>query len=93
MQFFKKLIHIKKKFPPIHALTLLKLFGTISKGTEGSVKFFGRRKNIMDTFIVWHKKNIKWWKKKLNVSDYGVAWIAFIKGLIIGLLIYHFFLN
>ena len=47
----------------------------------------------MGTFIVWHKKNIKWWKKKLNVSDYGVAWIAFIKGLIIGLLIYHFFIN
>ena len=47
----------------------------------------------MNTFIVWHKKNIKWWKKKLNVSDYGVAWIAFIKGLIIGLLIYHFFIS
>ena len=47
----------------------------------------------MNTFIVWHKKNIVKWKKKLNVSDYGVAWIAFIKGLIVGLLIYHFFIN
>ena len=47
----------------------------------------------MSTFIAWHKKNIEWWKKKLNVSNYGIAWIAFIKGLIIGLLIYHFFIN
>ena len=47
----------------------------------------------MDTFIVWHKKNIKWCNKKLIVSEYGVDWIAFIKGLIIGLLIYHFFIN
>ena len=47
----------------------------------------------MSTFIAWHKKNIEWWKKKLKISDYGVAWIACIKGLIIGLLIYHFFIN
>ena len=47
----------------------------------------------MSKFTAWHKKNIKWWKKKLNVSDYGITWIAFIKGLIIGLLIYHFFIN
>ncbi len=47
---------------------------------------------IMTTFVAWHKKNIEWWKKKLNVSNYGIAWIAFVKGLIIGLLIYHFFL-
>ena len=47
----------------------------------------------MNTFMNWHKKNIEWWKKKLNVSNYGIAWIAFIKGLIIGLLIYHFFIN
>ena len=43
--------------------------------------------------INWHKKYIKWWKKKLNISDYGILWISFIKGLIIGLLIYHFFIN
>ena len=46
----------------------------------------------MSVFIDWHKKNIEWWKKKLNVSNYGIVWIAFIKGLIIGLLIYHFFI-
>ena len=47
----------------------------------------------MSSFVAWHKKYIKYWKKKLNVSYYGLLWIAFIKGLIIGLLIYHFFLN
>jgi len=47
----------------------------------------------MSKFISWHKKYIKWWKKKLNVSDYGILWISFIKGLIIGLLIYHFLIN
>jgi len=42
--------------------------------------------------IEWHKKYIAWWQKKLNISDYGIVWLSFIKGLIIGLLIYHFFI-
>jgi hypothetical protein len=44
----------------------------------------------MKTFIDWHKKYIEWWKKKLKISNYGIVWISFIKGLIVGLLIYHF---
>ncbi len=47
----------------------------------------------MKTFIDWHKKYIEWWKKKLKISNYGIVWISFIKGLIIGLLIYHFLSN
>ncbi len=47
----------------------------------------------MSSFVAWHKKYIKYWKKKLNVSDYGVLWVSFLKGIFIGLLIYHFFLN
>jgi hypothetical protein len=43
--------------------------------------------------IECHKKYIEYWKKNLNVSDYGVVWISFIKGLIIGLLIYHFIIK
>ena len=39
-----------------------------------------------------HKRYIEYWKKKLNVSDYGVVWISFFKGILIGLLIYHFFI-
>ena len=48
---------------------------------------------IMKTFIDWHKKYIEWWKKKMKISNYGIIWISFIKGLIIGLLIYHFFIK
>ena len=47
----------------------------------------------MSNFVAWHKKYIEWWKKKLNLSDYSLLWISFIKGLIIGLLVYHFFIN
>ena len=47
----------------------------------------------MSKFVACHKNYIKWWKKKLNVSDYGLLWFSFIKGLIIGLLIYHFSIN
>ncbi len=39
-----------------------------------------------------HKKYLNWWKEKFNLTDYGILWISFIKGLIIGLLIYHFFI-
>ena len=45
----------------------------------------------MNSFISWHKKIIKWWGKKLNISDYGMLWVAFIKGIVIGLLIYYSF--
>ena len=48
---------------------------------------------VMKAFIDWHKKYIEWWKKKLKISNYGIVWISFIKGLIIGLLIYHFFIK
>jgi len=47
----------------------------------------------MNNFINWHKKAIKRWKKILNISDYTILWIAFVKGLIIGLLIYYFFID
>ena len=46
----------------------------------------------MTTFVAWHKKYIEWWLKKLKISNYGALWLSFIKGLVIGLLIYHFFL-
>ena len=40
--------------------------------------------------IELHKKGVNWFKEKLNMSDYSLLWLSFIKGLIIGLLIYHF---
>ena len=50
------------------------------------------RTDKVKNMIALHKRYIEYWKKKLNVSDYGVAWISFIKGIFIGLLIYHFFI-
>ena len=41
--------------------------------------------------INWHKGIVEQFKRKTGISNYGVAWISFIKGLLIGLLIYHFF--
>ncbi len=40
-----------------------------------------------------HKKYINWWKEKLNIPNYGLLWITFIKGLIFGILLYHFFIS
>ena len=43
--------------------------------------------------IELHKKQLEWFKSKLGISDYTVAWIPFLKGLILGIFIYHFFIN
>ena len=40
--------------------------------------------------IEWHKRQIDWWKEKLGISWYGVAWISFVKGIILTILIYTF---
>ena len=39
--------------------------------------------------IEMHKRQIEFWKSKLGISDYGVAWLAFIKGSFFSLLGYH----
>ena len=43
--------------------------------------------------VAMHKKQIEWFKSKLGISDYTVAWIGFLKGIVFGLLIYHFLIN
>ena len=40
--------------------------------------------------IETHKRQLKRWRSKLGISNYGVAWIAFFKGMIFGVLVYHF---
>jgi len=40
--------------------------------------------------IELHKRYISRWAKKLNISNYGLLWVSFIKGVLFGLLIYHF---
>ena len=41
----------------------------------------------------WHKQQLELQMEKFGLSNYAVAWIAFIKGIIIELLVYHFFIN
>jgi hypothetical protein len=72
-------------------MTLHQFFGIMKH--EESDTDLGSGFAIMKAFIDWHKKYIEWWKKKLKISNYGIVWISFIKGLIIGLLIYHFFIK
>ena len=42
----------------------------------------------MKKFIAWHKKQVEWFMKKLGIDWYGVAWIAWAKGVAMGLLIW-----
>jgi len=41
----------------------------------------------------WHRKQLRYWQTKFGLSNYSIAWIGFLKGLIFGLLIYHFFIK
>ena len=80
----------------LHFFGLIFLFVTFVIKIRTNEKAFRDRGSglvIMKAFIDWHKKYIEWWKKKLKISNYGIVWISFIKGLIIGLLIYHFFIK
>mgnify|MGYP004063463145 CR=1 len=40
-----------------------------------------------------HKQLVKTLQEKLGFSNYALAWLSFIKGLIFGLAIYHIFLK
>ena len=37
----------------------------------------------MNKIWEWHKKHVDWWKNKLGLSWYGVAWMSFFKGVLI----------
>ena len=43
---------------------------------------------VMNRIIAWHKRQTERGKKALNISWYGVAWIAWAKGVAMGLLIW-----
>ena len=40
--------------------------------------------------LKWHKKLLDSIQETFGLSMYAIAWIAFFKGLILGILIYHF---
>jgi len=37
--------------------------------------------------IQWHKRQIVKWQDKLNLTDYQLLWLAFGKGLLIGIIL------
>ena len=43
----------------------------------------------MRKLIELHKRQVEWWMKKLSISWYGVAWIAWIKGIILTIIVYE----
>lgn len=43
--------------------------------------------DISGTFVAEEDNS---WKDKLGISEHGVAWISFIKRILVGLIIYHF---
>ena len=40
--------------------------------------------------IDWHKRQAEFWKSKLGVSEYDMLCIAFIKGVVFGLIVQRF---
>ena len=47
---------------------------------------------INNEMIEWHKKLIRQMMKQLNLDTYQVAWISFLKGVLVTFIIYEFFL-
>lgn len=45
----------------------------------------------MKSIIDWHRdyslSNAQYFKDKFNIGDYGILWIAFIKGIVLTLLL------
>ena len=41
----------------------------------------------MNKILEWHKGRIAWFKSKTGISDYGLLWYTFFKGVIIGAVI------
>ncbi|MBW3041087.1 hypothetical protein DNJ73_00440 [Prochlorococcus marinus XMU1408] len=42
-------------------------------------------------FIEKHKQWISWYQKKLGLSDYGLLWLVFFKGVFIALILEKLF--
>ena len=41
----------------------------------------------LDDAAMQHKKLIRWYRKKLNLTDYKLLWLTFGKGVLIGLIL------
>jgi len=50
--------------------------------------FFMRYKDYKSNKVSrWHKSKIKWFQEKTGITDYQMMWVAFGKGLLIGLIL------
>ena len=43
--------------------------------------------------IVKHKQLIDWYQKKLRLSDYGLLWLVFFKGIFVALVLERLILH
>ena len=43
--------------------------------------------NQKNKILEWHKGRINWFKRKTGISDYGLLWYTFFKGVLIGAVI------
>ena len=47
----------------------------------------------MNNLVLQHKRLISWYQKKLRLSDYGLLWFVFFKGILVTLLIQKIFIK
>ncbi len=47
----------------------------------------------MKGFFKWHQDKMFWFMKKLNLGTYEIAWISWVKGIIITILYYELIIN
>tara|TARA_A100001015_G_scaffold237352_1_gene269913 strand:+ start:372 stop:599 length:228 start_codon:yes stop_codon:yes gene_type:complete len=65
----------------------------VSSGWSSILQKLSRKGTMVQNYIDWEKRQIEWWKEKFGISDHGVAWISIIKGIVVGIIAYHFLLN
>ena len=45
------------------------------------------------TMLNWRAQQLKFQVEKFGISYYAIAWLAWAKGLLFKLFVYHFFIN
>ena len=52
--------------------------------------YLSAKLRFLNSMLEWHKGIVKQFQKSFGVSDYGLLWIFFMEGFIIGGLIIYF---
>lgn len=47
-----------------------------------------KKETWLEHFIVLHKSAVERTKKIFGVDDYGIAWLAFLEGILVGMVIF-----